>query len=53
MTALDALSVGELTPDEARRAVAAIASAARVIELDELIRRVEALSTEAPRTRGP
>jgi len=46
-TVLKALSDGEITPSEATAVMQAIASQARVLEVDELDRRVKALEEKA------
>jgi len=40
---LEAVGAGKLTPEQGQRVLAGIGSVARVIETDELLRRVEAL----------
>ena len=44
---LDAVSAGQVTPDQADRLLSAISKQARVVEMDELVRRVEALESGA------
>ena len=44
---LDAVSAGQVTPDQADRLLSAISKQARVVEVDELVRRVEALESGA------
>ncbi|MEW5882270.1 MAG: hypothetical protein AB1761_17750 [Pseudomonadota bacterium] len=44
---LAAVSAGRITPDQADSIMRAIANLSRVIEVDELLRRVEALETSA------
>lgn len=46
--ALDAAAAGELAPDTAAALVAAVGTLARIHEIDELTRRVEALENTTP-----
>lgn len=43
---LGAVSTGQVTPDEAGKLLAGIGSLARVIEVDELLRRIERLEAQ-------
>jgi len=40
---LEALALGEITPTEAQAVMTAVAAQARVVEAEELLKRVEAL----------
>lgn len=45
-TVLGAVSTGQVTPDEAGKLLAGIGSLARVIEVDELLKRIERLEAQ-------
>jgi hypothetical protein len=44
---LDAVSAGHITPDQADRLLSVVGKQARVVEIDELVKRIEALENGA------
>lgn len=44
---LDAVSSGHITPDQADRLISVVGKQARVVEIDELVKRIEALENGA------